>query len=218
MKGLIPALAILATLAAGCGAPKQPDSTLNAASSSPSVSGETKIRVVTQHDYISIQLKGEELFAALWNYLKIDATMEGEDGAYYVYKTTDELTCGGDNYSSEGELENFEDPSCTINLSRDGKAGVVNDDPWAWAQAPIKSEDISTTVTFKDGKAYVMIHPDSDTHLLWEALTGLEAKDDLDEEIQHKQGKDIRVDYEYADGDDFVGLFTISKKGLLTAE
>lgn len=217
MKALIPALAFLATLASGCGAAKQSESTL-ASAASVSVNGATKIRVIEKHDYVSLELKGVELFTAIWNFLDVEAVTQGEDAAYTVSKEGAEFTCSASTEVGDLDIENFEDPSCVVNLTRAGKAGVKNDDPWAWADAPIKSKDIFTTARLKNGKLWIDISPSSDTGILWDALTGVAEQDDLDEEIKHKRGPDIRVDYEYADGDDFFGMFQIDGNGELTAQ
>lgn len=212
--------ALFSILAIGCS--RAPESTLNDADASSRsteatyVEGYATVRVIGQHNYVSLELKGDELGAALYQFLKVDAVTEGDDGDYYTTKTSDELRCGGANQSPDGDMDYFDEIYCVINYDRAGEAGVTNNDPYAWANATFRSEDIPVLVKFAGGKAKVYLEASADSHVLYEELTDMAESDDEDAEISTKTSKDIELMYEYADGDDFSAKFVIDSKGMLS--
>ncbi len=223
MKTLIQTLLVLAPLALGCSAPAHPTSSLNSsaapASAATDVEGKARVLVIGQHDYVALELKGDDLGAALYTHLSgLAAVTEGDDGDYTTFKTSKELSCGGDNMSGGGEIEYFDEIYCVINFSRAGKAGPGSDDPFAWANATLKTGDMPVTVHFENGTASVELAPSADSHVLFDALTALPEVKEEDEEISHKVSSDVRLDYDYSDGDDYSAMFKIDTKGMLTAE
>jgi hypothetical protein len=215
MKTLLMSLALI-SLTVACGNGRISNNSTIASSNPTTVKGVALVRIVSQHNYINVQLKGDDIVLSLYKHLaKLKAVTEGDDGDYSTYKRSKEISCGGTSHSSEEPVA-FEDPSCIINFSRDGKAGVVDRDVYSWSNAPIKTREIPVTVSFKNDVASVLIHPSVDSHILFEQFTGLTPKRDSKEDTIHKVGPNIQIDHEYGDGDDYFARFDVNDKGQLS--